>query len=169
MTWLCYEKADREHVSSLKCSICIRFLEKLLSQKNYNLAFITGSKNLQTSSFKDHAVSDMHKHVMVLYKKSNAGGDVAAYAPIARALSVMDARTAETVKKKFEISYFLCKENLPFIKMAPLCQLEEKHEVKLGTGYKNDQACANFVQYIAEDQKQQLASTLSKAIFQHLN
>jgi len=106
-TWLCYEKADREHVSSPKCSICIRFQEKLLSQKNYNSAFITGSKNLRTSSFKDHVVSDMHKHAMMLYKKSKAGGDVAVYAPNARALSVMDARTTETVKKKFEISYFL--------------------------------------------------------------
>jgi len=76
-------------------------------------------------------------------------GDVTAYAPIAKALIMMDARTAETQKKKFKIAYFLCKENLPFIKMAPLCQLEEKHNVKLGTSYKNDQACASFVQYIA--------------------
>jgi len=45
-TWLCYEKADQEHMLSLKCSICIRFQEKLLSQKNYNSAFITGLKNL---------------------------------------------------------------------------------------------------------------------------
>ena len=45
-TWLCYEKADQEHMLSLKCSICIQFQEKLLSQKNYNSAFITGLKNL---------------------------------------------------------------------------------------------------------------------------
>jgi len=72
-TWLCYDKADREHVSVLKCSICIRFQEKLQSQKNYNSAYILGSKNLQTSLFKDHAASDMHQCAMMLYKKSQAG------------------------------------------------------------------------------------------------
>ena len=46
--------------------------------------------------------------------------------------------------------------------MASLCELEEKHRVGLGTGYKNDQACANFVHYIAEDQKLQLVTTLNK-------
>ena len=33
----------------------------------------------------------------------------------------------------------------------------------LGTGYKNDQACANFVQYIAKDQRLQLVDILYKA------
>ena len=39
----------------------------------------------------------------------------------------------------------------------------EKHGVGLGTGYKNDQACATFVQYIAKDQRLQLVDILSKA------
>ena len=95
---------------------------------------------------------------MTLYKKSQSGGHVTAYAPITKALSTIDARTADTVRKKFGIAYFLCKENLPFVKMASLCELEEKHGVGLGTGYKNDQACANFVHYIAEDQKLQLVT-----------
>ena len=88
---------------------------------------------------------------MTLYKKSQSGGDVTLYTLIAKALSTIDARTADTVRNKFEITYFLCKENLPFTKLAPLCELEEKHGVGLETGYKNDQACANFVHYIVED------------------
>ena len=147
----------------MKCSICIRFQDKLRSDKNFNPAYILGSKNLQTSSFKDHATSDMHQHAMKLLKKSQSSGDVSSYAPIAKALTTLDARTEETVKKKFEIAYFLTKENLPFVKMASLCHLIEKHGVGLGTGYKNDQACANFVQYIAKDQRLQLVDILSKA------
>ena len=100
---------------------------------------------------------------MLLYKKSQSSGDVSAYAPIAKALTTLDTRMEETVKKKFEIVYFLVKENLLFIKMVPLCQLVEKHGVGLGTGYKNDQACANFVQYITENQRLQLVDVLSKA------
>ena len=37
--------------------------------KNFNPAFIIGSKNLRTSSFKDDVASDMRQHAMVLYKK----------------------------------------------------------------------------------------------------
>ena len=28
-TWLVYDKSDREHVSALKCSVCIQFEDKL--------------------------------------------------------------------------------------------------------------------------------------------
>ena len=36
----------------------------------------------------------------------------------------------------------ICKEGLALRKMSALCELEEKHEVNLGTGYKNELACA---------------------------
>ena len=74
------------------------------------------------------------------------------YAPIAKMLSTLDKDAERKLKRKFEIAYFLCKQNLPFTKMAPLCALEEKHGVDLGSGYKNDKACATFVEYIAKQQ-----------------
>jgi len=49
--------------------------------------------------------------------------------------------------------------------MGPICELEEKHGVDLGSGYKNDQACATFVSYIAQEQRELLASVLPKAKF----
>ena len=49
--------------------------------------------------------------------------------------------------------------------MAPLCALEEKNGVDLGSGYKNDKACATFVEYIAQQQSELLTSTLAKAKF----
>ena len=38
-TWLCYDKANRDCVSVLKCSVCIRFQDKLRSDKNFNSAY----------------------------------------------------------------------------------------------------------------------------------
>jgi len=67
----------------------------------------------------------MHQHAITLYKKSQSGGDVTAHAPVAKALTALDGRTVETVKKKFELAYFLCKENLPFIKMVPVSARRE--------------------------------------------
>ena len=85
--WLKYDRLDREYVSSLKSCMCVHFQDQLCSVRNYNLAFIIGSKNLRTSSFKEHARSDMHLFAMMLFRKSQSSGDVTEYAPITKALT----------------------------------------------------------------------------------
>jgi len=40
--------------------------------ENYNPAFVVSSKNLQVSSYKDHAATDMHKQAMLLSKKQSS-------------------------------------------------------------------------------------------------
>ena len=72
---------------------------------------------------------------MLLFKKSQLS-DVTNYAPFAKALSTLDASLELKLMKKFDIAYVLCKQNLPFTKMAPLCVLEERHGVDLGSGSK---------------------------------
>ena len=37
---------------------------------------------------------------------------------------------------------------MAFTKMKPLCELKELHTVYLDLGYKNDQACATFMEFI---------------------
>ena len=163
--WLAYEKLDCDHVASLKCSsVCIQFVDKIHSCRNFNPAFIEGSQNLRASSFKVHAATDMHKRAMILFHKSRSS-DVAEYTPIARPLSILDPDTASKLKRKFEVAYLICKEGLAFTKMSALCELEEKHGVNLGAGYKNNQACAVFVDYIAQAQREALAAQLAKAKF----
>ena len=163
MTWLKYETADREHVATLKCFVCSRFDDKLHSCRNYSASFIVGSTNLRTSSFKDHAASDMHRRAMSLLKKSQ-GAAVVEYAPIAKVLTTLDEDAESKLKRKFEIAYFICKQKLSFAKMGPLCALE-KHGVDLGSGHKNDRACAVFVEFIALERRQLLCSALAKAKF----
>ena len=160
-TWLKYDKADCEYVATLKCSVCIEFQDKLRGMRNYSNAFIGRSKNLRASSFKDHSASDMHARAMLLLKKQSSS-DVTEYAPIAKALHT-DAE--EKLKRKFDIAFFISKENMAFAKMGVLCQLEERHGVDLGQGYKNDKACASFVDYIADEQQQSLVSALTGAKF----
>ena len=91
--------------------------------------------------------------------------DVYQYAPIARALHRLDDSAAAITKRKFDIAYVIAKNNLAFQKMGPLCELEERHGVDLGQGYKNNQACAEFIDFIALEQQQNLAKSLSKAHF----
>ena len=49
--------------------------------------------------------------------------------------------------------------------MGPICSLEEKHGVNLGTGYKNDKACAVFVEFIAQERREALLNSISKVKF----
>ena len=84
------------------------------------------------------------------------------YAPIARALEKMNASTVLNIKWKFEIVFFICKQHLPFTEIGPICNLEEKHRVNLGSGYKNDKACVVFVEFIAKERREALLDTVSK-------
>ena len=91
---------------------------------NHNPAFVVSSKNLRVSSYKDHAATDMHKRAMLLFKKQSST-DVTEYVPTAKALYNLDADAELKLKRKFDIAYMIAKHNLAFIKMKPLCELEE--------------------------------------------
>ena len=86
--WLKYDKVNRKHVATLKCFVRIEFNDKLLRMRNYNSAFVVGTKNLRSSSYKDHAVTNIHKRAMFLSKKQH-GSDITDYAPIAKALHTL--------------------------------------------------------------------------------
>ena len=70
----------------------------------YISAYIDGTTNLRTYSFKDHASTDMHDRAMMLLKKDQ-GVDVREYALIVRAMSTMDKALTERTKKNFEIAF----------------------------------------------------------------
>ena len=164
--WLKYKLADRDHVVALKCVVCTQFRMKLESMRNYRSTFIDGTINVRTSIFKEHATTDMHTRAMSLFKKQQSSS-VLEYAPIARALTnlPMDEQSKQRTKRKFEVLYMIAKEKFALTIMQPLCDLEEKHGVDLGPGYRNDHACATFIEYIARDFQQQLVAALNQCKF----
>ena len=56
-----------------------------------------------------------------------------------------------SIKHKFDIAFFISHENVAFANMGLLCELEERDGVDLGQGYKNDKACASFVDYTGRE------------------
>ena len=113
---------DREYVSVLKCKVCKRFIDKIQSARDFKPAYINGSKNLRASAMKGHGKTDMHQMAMHLYNKYRAE-DITDYASIAKVFSTLDKTTKQTLQKKFEIAYFVSKENLAFTKMPSLSRL----------------------------------------------
>ena len=149
----------------MKCKVCIQFKDKLASCRNFSAAFIEGSRNLRASAFKDHARSDMLRRAKLLFRKQSCNR-VVEFAAIAKALCTLDASTQKRLRRKFEIAYFLCKENMHFAKMEVISQLEESHGVDVGLGYKNRQACSVFVEYsYSQRTKTKLSITLGKCKF----
>ena len=144
--------------------MCVLFEDKLKGMRNFHRAYIEGSTNLRTSSFIDHAKTDMHQRAMLLLKKG-ASTDVREYAPIAKSLLSMDEAAKTVIKRKFDIAYFLAKEEVAFRKMKPLCLLEERHGVKLGDNYKNDLACSAFTDFIGQELHENLRDEIHKANF----
>ena len=86
---------------------------------------------------------------MLLLKKAQSS-DIRRYSPIAAALHKIDECTEAVTWRKFDIAYTMAKEGIAFNKMKTLCELEERHRVNLGDGWKNDLACSLFVAYIAQ-------------------
>jgi len=91
---------------------------------------------------------------------------VASYAPIARSLqSTLDPAMKDQVKKKFDITYCLAKENLPFTKYTVIHELLERYEIPLGFSYKTRESAHNFLRYIAESQQQEFQREISNTQF----
>jgi len=130
--------------------------------RKYHPAFVEGTTNVHTTAFKEHTAMDMHAHAMLLFRKQCAT-HLTEYSPIMAALlqPSMDSTTREQLKRKFDITYMIAKENLSFTKMKAICQLEERHGADLGPGYKNDCSCAVFIHFIARDLQNQLMLSLS--------
>lgn len=77
----------------------------------------------------------------------------------------MDGASRQIIKKKFEVAFTIAKNNLALTKMKPICELEERHGVNLGLGYKINQACATFIEFIALDQQHSSVEALSRVNF----
>ena len=71
LMWLDFEvDAHGDGVSLLKCKICCKFKERLQLMRNFCLVYIKDSSNVITSSFREHAESDMHKSVMQFHRST---------------------------------------------------------------------------------------------------
>ena len=70
--WLKFYMADRDHVASLRCAVSTQFKDNLVSMRNFRPAFIEGTTNVQTSTFKEHAATSMHERVIGQFKKQQS-------------------------------------------------------------------------------------------------
>ena len=83
------DKADRNLVALLWCSVCRNYQDKICSMKNYSSVWVMGTENQLTSNVLDHVACDQHKAAMLHLRTAQAKASsesVTSYAPIAHAL-----------------------------------------------------------------------------------
>ena len=171
LTWLQtdMDDDDRSLVTTLWCAVCRKHEPRICWQKNFSRAWIEGSTNQKTSNITDHANSEQHKSAMALLRKDQAKSknkQVTSYSPIAHSLLSTGLNPAVREQmKKFEVSFVLAKEHIPFSKYPAILALEEKHGVDLVTTYNNRDSAGNFVHYIAESQQNLLHAKLESCHF----
>ena len=160
MSWLrcTVDRSDKSLVSTLWCEVCRKYERKIDSKKNFSRAWIDGSTNHKTSNVVDHTSNEQHKAAMALLRQEqakNASEPVASYSTIACCLHnpSIGPATRERIKKKFDITYLMAKENLPFTKYPAIHDLLERHGVQLGFSYKTRESAHSFAHFIAESLK----------------
>lgn len=77
----------------------------------------------------------------------------------------MQASGLAKTRTKFEIAYFIAKEELPLKKYPKLLKLQEKHGIEIGNSYRSDKSCNVFINHIGEDLGNNLQKELLNVTF----
>lgn len=142
--------------------------------ENFSNVFIRGSTNFKKSAVCDHAKGKPHEEALNLHFTSkdiptNERAKFLANSKenndVVTGISQMNKNDLERTKRKFEVAYFVAKNTLPFTKYQEVLKLEEKHGVDIGKSYRTDMKCAEFVNAIGTEMKDQLAENLLQAKF----
>ena len=115
----------------------------------------------------DHANSASHKMAMNYYYRDVNVSVVpeSDQTSLDTAFAKGDEKIVEKTKSKFEVTYFIAKEELSFKKYEKIINLEEVHSVFMDEAYRNDKSCGEFIDYLGKVFGDNLCSDLAKARF----
>ncbi|XP_065667866.1 zinc finger protein 862-like [Hydra vulgaris] len=150
------------YVTALQCTVCRQYTKQIDIYKGYTPEWGNdeGSCRIQHSAAVDHANGLPHQRAYELAMKSK-GMDVSErndklsnlqkemrQTDILSGLKTMTTKDLNLTKKKFELAYFIAKEELPLSVYPKILRLEENHGVEFGQAYRNKITCGTFIDYI---------------------
>ena len=110
----------------MRCSLCVKYEEKLRSCKNFNFSFINGTDNFRKSTMEKHASSYMHEKALHLRdeeeaKKAgeklvtnlNPSGPTAIGESLRKA-NLLQERDREYLERLFQVAYHLAVKGRPY-------------------------------------------------------
>lgn len=139
------------------------------NRPKFSRACIDGSTNLRLTNVVDHANSDIHKIALSCYNKqhsqlpSTTGDSNKKNQP--RLDFSLTPQQLEDLNKKFDIAYFVVKEELPLSKYGKLIALEKRHDMSHGTLYCNRTAATEFMSFQANKVLTKLTNDVAQSNF----
>ena len=170
-SWLVYvTKSTRrgKFCTLLRCEVCKQFESKISSKPKFSRAFITGSTNLKLASLVDHAKTETHKLAMFLFYQAQGKMPNQSFPHVTDQPKLDFSLTPEQfdgLKTKFDLSYFVVKEELPLSKYEKLIALEKRHGVPHSSTYRNRISATEFVSFQAKEVLNQLQKDFNEAKF----
>ena len=164
--WFAYEE-DGNHLTSMQC-MCEKYESSIENTPGFTREWISSTTNFRSSNVERDVESKSHLKAMnIHYIKQNKIQNPMEedQTTLENSFKVVEKKVWEQTKKKFEVSYFVAKEEIPFTKYEKILNLEELHGVDIGATYRNNKACAEFVDYLGEDLNEKLAKDLTNANF----
>ena len=123
--------------------------------------FCAGSTNFILEAIKAHARSDSHKQTQMRFGETRKPEATVAH----KMLMKLNQKTIEQMKILFRSTHALAKHGRPFSDFQWLCSLDEAKGLKLGTAYRNDKRCKDFVKAIAISERNITLSLVEKVHF----
>ena len=133
---------------------------------NFRKNWIVGSTNERTRNLIDHATSNVHKASMsnLMMEGSRAWDASVVHQPQSGIfLSSMDDGMRQRKAKKFDVSFLIEKESIPFMKCPTFLEVKYSHGVDLRPAYCTPDSAKLFTSYIAKSQYQTFLNKLSSA------
>ena len=158
------------YIFSFRCLDCKRW-EKWINQcKNFSLNWIRpGSGSVKKDSILKHVNGEQHKMAVDLSNKSKMGAipyqeAIIRNSPIGCIFQKMCERDRDNLRMKFNLVYYLLKQERPFSDYPQLLKLQTKNRVKpIGSCYLHEQAAAMFAEVIGDVHHRSLKEKLAKA------
>ena len=152
--WAVYDTNENE----LYCGVCRKY-PSLHDRDSSLVKGIKGKYRKETLKFHSKSI----KHVKCVEHdliKTQAGPS-----QLAQAVRKAKEKNSEVYEKLFNTAYYIALEGEPMTKFSSLCDLQEKNGLNLGSNYRNNHACGNFVSSISETLKTDCVTDLEKVRF----
>ncbi|XP_060082847.1 zinc finger protein 862-like [Ylistrum balloti] len=143
------------------CTYCLKY--PMVADKDSPLSKGAGGEgNFRKESLTFHSKSKLHVKCQEKYESENRPN----YAgPLKKMSLTLGENVCKQIGCLFNTSFYVAKQGQSFESFQGLCELQEKNGVDLGFKYKNDKACATFINNIATNEVKAISQELKHARF----
>ena len=153
--WLQYDPV----IDKMWCDVCREFFSR--TKGGPSNTFVEGSDYFRLDAVKDHNKSKCHKDCMTIKQhKMNPQAT-----PLAKIKLKLDQEQVKKYQMLFNTAFTVAKHNMSFREFEVICKLQAKNNLNIGENYQNAPACAQFIEAIADVQRQDATGAICRSRF----